>query len=159
VSATLSAIPEPQPAEPPTWEEIEAAADATLADIVVEEGTLEDFAAVVPDLADDVPEDERRADLRRALGPLAPEWAVELAVNDSAVFSGEAGELLRFAVTTAVFTDRADVLRRLAAYLLARGVDRFIALALLHGWATHFCAPAPFEGEVCAVVSEAWGAA
>jgi hypothetical protein len=119
---------------------------------------VEAFAAVVPDLADDVPEEERRAELRRALGPLVPEWAVDLAVNDSAVFSGEAGELLRSAVTTAVFTDRADVLRRLSKHLLEHGVDRFIALALLYGWAQFYCAPVPFEHEVRAVVSEAWSA-
>lgn len=126
-----------------------------LAKAAVAEEPPETFAAVVPDLEDDVPEEERRADLRRALGDRAPEWAVDLGIaKGTAAFEGETGELVRDAVTTAVFTDRGPVLHRLAKHLLEHGVNRFVALALLHGWSTHFCAPVPFEYETVGVFEE-----
>lgn len=145
----------------PSWEELEQLvqeADARIAEKrVAEETPAETFSAVVPDLPLDDPEEERRAALRRALGGLAPEWAVEMAViNGMVAFKGEVGALLLDAVTTAIFTDRGPVMRRLAAYLLSKGVDRFVALALLHGWATHFCAPVPLEDEVVGSFEKAW---
>lgn len=138
----------------PTWAQIEALLEEADAREAL---PVESFTAVVPELDDELSEEERRAELRRALGGRAPEWAVTLAVaNGTVCFEGEAGGLLRDAVTLCVFTDRGPVLRRLAVYLISLGVDRLIALALLHGWAAHFCAPVPFEDEVRAVVAEAW---
>jgi hypothetical protein len=137
----------------PSWDELVA-----LADVVPRQDDVpaESFTAVVPDLEDELPEEERRAELRRALGGRAPEWAVELGiVKGAAAFEGETGELIRDTVTIAVFTDRGPVLRRLARHLLEHGVNRFVALGLLHGWATHFCAPVPFEHEVLGVFEQA----
>lgn len=132
-------------------DELEALGEAALAEV-----PQETFAAVAPAFEDDVPEEERRAELRRALGGRAPEWAVTLGVEKGVTaFQGERGELILIATTTAVFTDRAAALRRLAAYLLSKGVDRFVALGLLHGWATYFCAPVPFEYELVGVFEEA----
>lgn len=149
-----AAAPQSAPLDAPTWAELEALlAEADEKDAL----PAESFAAVVPEIPDEVPEEERRAELRRALGGRAPEWAIDLGVaNGTVCFEGEAGELLRDAVTLCVFTDRGPVLRRLAAYLMSRSVDRLLVLALLHGWAVHFCAPVPFEDEVRAVVADAW---
>ena len=144
-----SAIPA-EPVEPPTYDELEAMAETA----VVEE-PQETFSAVVPAFEDEIPEEERRRELRRELGMRAPEWAVDLGITKgTAAFEGPTGELVLTATTTAVFTDRAAALRRLSAYLLSKGVDRFVALGLLHGWAAHFCAPVPFEYEIVGVFEE-----
>ncbi|MGA7991406.1 MAG: hypothetical protein WCC53_08250 [Thermoanaerobaculia bacterium] len=103
--------------------------------------------------APEIPHEDARTQWRRALGNVAPEWAVEAAAaNGAELFEGEAGDLLLAAVTRCVFEDRGPTLDRLARYLLGKGADRFIVLAVLHGWANHFCAPVPFEEEINAVV-------
>ena len=141
----MSALPAP------SWAELDALAEAA-----VEEEPQESFTVVVPELEDDLPEEERRAELRRALGGRAPAWAVTLGVEKGVTaFEGETGELIRDAVSIAIFTDRGPVLRRLSKHLLEHGVDRFVALGLLHGWAAHFCAPVPFEHEIIDIFEEA----
>lgn len=150
----------------PTLDELIALAEAAVTDAArdelivqaenaVAEKVRETFAIVIPDLEEELPEEERRAELRRALGGRAPEWAVTLGVEKGVTaFEGETGELIRDAVTIAVFTDRGPVMRRLSKHLLEHGVDRFIALGLLHGWAQYYCAPTPFEGEIVGVFEE-----
>jgi hypothetical protein len=91
---------------------------------------------------------------RILVGPRAPEWLTELvARRGEELFEKGDGPVLRVAARVAFGEERADAIATITRYLLDRGVDRLVALALIGAWALQYAGPVPFEEEILEIVA------
>ncbi len=96
----------------------------------------------------------RRLAARMLIGPRAPAWLEEMvARRGEELFEKGDGPVLKVASRVAFGPERADAIATITRYLLDRGVDRFVALALIGAWALQYAGPVPFEEEILEVVA------